>query len=110
MVDRFGGTEAAFYCAVSSMVRQLDYENHVDVYEFAKVSHARRPGIWRTQEDYFHLYRIMVSVGAIAICPFICIRIYITNSSVGKCLLMMVTELSTGFHMFLGRHQPVRAQ
>ena len=62
VVDRFGGTEAAFYCAVSSMVRQLDYENHVDVYEFAKVSHARRPGIWRTQEDYFHLYRIMVSV------------------------------------------------
>ena len=114
VVDRFGGTEAAFYCAVSSMVRQLDYENHVDVYEFAKVSHARRPGIWRTQEDYFHLYRIMVSVGAIVICPFICTRtylsIFIINSSVGKCLLMMVTELSTGFHLLLGRHQPVRAQ
>ena len=62
VVDRFGGTEAAFFCAVSSLLRQLDFENHVDVYEYAKVSHARRPGIWRTQEEFFHLYRIMDSV------------------------------------------------
>ncbi len=62
VMDRFGGTESAFYCAVSSLVRQLDYENHVDIYEYTKVSHTRRPGLWRTQEDYFHLYRILDSI------------------------------------------------
>jgi receptor-type tyrosine-protein phosphatase gamma len=62
VMDRFGGTEAAFYCAISSLLKQLDYENHVDVYEYTKVSHTRRPGVWRSQEDYFHLYRIMDSI------------------------------------------------
>ncbi len=57
VVDRFGGTEAATFCALSSLLRQLDFEGHVDVYQYAKVAHQRRPGIWKSPDDYLYLYR-----------------------------------------------------
>ncbi len=62
VVDRFGGTEAATFCALSTLLRQLDFENHVDVYQYAKVSHNRRPGIWKSQDDYLYLYRVAEAV------------------------------------------------
>ena len=62
IVDRFGGTEAAMFCAVMSLLHQLDFEDHVDIYEYCKVSHMRRPGIWRSQDEYFHMYRIADSI------------------------------------------------
>ena len=62
VVDRFGGTEAATFCALSTLLRQLDFENHVDVYQYAKVSHNRRPGIWKSQDDYLYLYRVVEAV------------------------------------------------
>ncbi len=49
VVDRFGGTEAATFCALRTLLRQLEFESHVDVYEFVRVSHLQRPGIWRSQ-------------------------------------------------------------
>ena len=58
VVDRFGGTEAATFCALTSLLKQLEFEAHVDVYEYAKTSHSRRPGVWRTQDEYFFLYRV----------------------------------------------------
>ena len=62
VVDRFGGTEAATFGAFSSLLKQLEFETHVDIYEYAKISHVRRPGIWRTQDDYFFLYRVLDSI------------------------------------------------
>lgn len=62
IVDRFGGPEAATFCALSTLLRQLDFENHVDVYQYAKVAHNRRPGIWKSQDDYLFLYRVIESV------------------------------------------------
>ena len=37
VVDRYGGTEAATFCALATLLRQLDFESHVDVYQYAKV-------------------------------------------------------------------------
>ncbi len=62
VVDRYGGTEAATFAALSTLLRQLDFENHVDVYQYAKVSHRRRPGIWKSQDDYLYLYRVTEAV------------------------------------------------
>ncbi|CAB4058090.1 PTPRG [Lepeophtheirus salmonis] len=62
IVDRFGGTEAASFCAISTLLKQLEAENHVDVYQIAKVYHNRRPGIWRSQSDYLFLYKVIEAV------------------------------------------------
>lgn len=62
VVDRFGGTEAATFCALSTILKQLDFEHHVDVYQYTKVAHNRRPGIWKSQDDYLYLYRVCESV------------------------------------------------
>ncbi|XP_035225957.1 tyrosine-protein phosphatase 99A-like isoform X2 [Stegodyphus dumicola] len=57
VVDRFGGTEAATFCCLSTLQKQLEFENSVDVYMYAKLYHLRRPGIWQTQDDYYFLYQ-----------------------------------------------------
>ncbi|GAB6020093.1 hypothetical protein CHUAL_002826 [Chamberlinius hualienensis] len=62
VVDRFGGTEAATFCCLTTLSKQLEYENRVDVYQYSKLYHIRRPGIWRTQDDYLFLYRAMESL------------------------------------------------
>lgn len=49
VVDRYGGTEAATFCALTTLYRQLNFEDCVDVYMYAKLYHLRRPGIWRSQ-------------------------------------------------------------
>ena len=58
VVDRYGGSEAATFCALSTLLRQLEFESHVDVYEACRLSHLCRPGIWRAQENYFFLYQV----------------------------------------------------
>ena len=58
VVDRFGGAEAATFCALSSLLRQAEFESHVDVYEACRMSHLARPGAWRAQENYFFLYQV----------------------------------------------------
>ncbi len=62
VVDRFGGAEGATFCAVTSLVKQLEFEDHVDIYEYVKMSHRSRPGIWRAQDEYFFLYQLLDSV------------------------------------------------
>ncbi|KAG1714236.1 Tyrosine-protein phosphatase 99A [Nymphon striatum] len=62
VIDRFGGTEAATFCCLTSLNKQLEYENHVDVYQNAKLCHIRRPGIWKSQDDYLFLYRAVESI------------------------------------------------
>ena len=52
VVDRYGGTEAATFCALTTLYKQLNFEDCVDVYMYAKLYHLRRPGIWRSQVSY----------------------------------------------------------
>ncbi|XP_076351055.1 putative receptor-type tyrosine-protein phosphatase mosPTP-1 isoform X2 [Tachypleus tridentatus] len=62
VIDRYGGTEAATFCCLTTLFKQLQYEDRVDVYMYAKLYHMRRPGIWKTQDDYFFLYRALDSL------------------------------------------------
>ncbi|XP_023221800.1 tyrosine-protein phosphatase 99A-like isoform X2 [Centruroides sculpturatus] len=62
VVDRFGGTEAAKFCCLTTIRKQLERENCVDVYMYSKLYHMRRPGIWQTQEDYVFFYRALESL------------------------------------------------
>ncbi|XP_068916356.1 tyrosine-protein phosphatase 99A isoform X2 [Tenebrio molitor] len=56
IVDRFGGSEAASFCTLTTLKKHLMYDNHVDVYMYAKLYHNKRPGIWGSCEDYLRLH------------------------------------------------------
>lgn len=45
----YGGTEAATFSCLTTLYKQLNFEDCVDVYMYAKLYHLRRPGIWRCQ-------------------------------------------------------------
>ncbi|XP_067128847.1 tyrosine-protein phosphatase 99A-like isoform X4 [Centruroides vittatus] len=62
VVDRFGGTDAATFCCLTTVYKQLGYENCLDVYMYAKLYHVRRPGIWRTQDDILFLYKAIETI------------------------------------------------
>ncbi|RWS15892.1 tyrosine-protein phosphatase 99A-like protein [Dinothrombium tinctorium] len=62
VMDRYGGTEAATFCCLTTLYKQLNFEDCVDVYMYAKLYHLRRPGIWRSQDDYLFLYRAIESL------------------------------------------------
>ena len=47
--SRCGGTEAATFCALTTLCNQLETDNAVDVYQVAKLYHDKRPGIWRSK-------------------------------------------------------------
>lgn len=57
VVDRFGGTEAATLCALTTLMQQLMLEKHADVYMYAKLFHSKRPNVWPSRDDYMFLYR-----------------------------------------------------
>lgn len=44
---RFGGTEAAIFCCLTTISKQLQHENLADVTMYAKLYHNQRPGIWK---------------------------------------------------------------
>ncbi|CAH1153716.1 unnamed protein product [Phaedon cochleariae] len=56
IVDRFGGTEAASFCALTTLKKHLIYDNKVDVYMYTKLYHNKRPGIWISSDDYMKLH------------------------------------------------------
>ncbi|XP_014259978.1 tyrosine-protein phosphatase 99A [Cimex lectularius] len=57
VVDELGGTVAATFCCLTTLMKQLDYDSHADVSIYAKLYHNRIPGIWKTIDDYLMLYR-----------------------------------------------------
>ncbi|GBL77034.1 hypothetical protein AVEN_12686-1 [Araneus ventricosus] len=59
---RHGGTEAAAFCCLTTLKKQLEYEKCVDIYLHAKLYHMRRPGMWKTQDDLMFLYRALENI------------------------------------------------
>ncbi|XP_017785982.1 PREDICTED: tyrosine-protein phosphatase 99A isoform X2 [Nicrophorus vespilloides] len=59
IVDRFGGSEAGIFCSLSTMRKQLMFDNHIDIYMYVKLFHNRRPGIWNSLEEYVKLHLAM---------------------------------------------------
>ncbi|KAF0287130.1 Tyrosine-protein phosphatase 99A [Amphibalanus amphitrite] len=64
VVDRFGGTEAATFCCLTTLMKQLEYESHADVYMYARLYQRRRPGVWPSRENYLFLYRAVEALVA----------------------------------------------
>jgi len=62
LVDRYGGTDAATFCALTTLQKQLKREGCVDVYQVCKMCHKNRPGIWRQREDYLNIYKVFESL------------------------------------------------
>ncbi|KAL1492711.1 hypothetical protein ABEB36_010927 [Hypothenemus hampei] len=56
VVDRFGGTEAAIFCTLLTVKRQLAFDGSADPYMYAKLYHNKRPGIWVSADDYMKLH------------------------------------------------------
>lgn len=61
VVDSCGGTEAAIYCSVMTLMKQLDFEHQVDVYQYVKITHLCKPGLWRHRNDLMRVYRVLQS-------------------------------------------------
>ena len=60
VVDKFGGTEAATFCALMTLNDQLQHEACVDIYYTAKLYHLKRPGIWpRKVNQFSHIVCIL---------------------------------------------------
>lgn len=56
LVDRYGGTEAATYCVLNTLMKHLVYDSYADIYMYAKLYHNRRPGVWNSCADYVRLH------------------------------------------------------
>ena len=46
---RFGGSEGAMFCCLSALRSQMSFDQHLDLYMYAKLYHHRRPTIWKSQ-------------------------------------------------------------
>ena len=44
VMDRYGGTNAAQFCCLTTLYKQLNFEDACDVYLYSKLYHLRRPG------------------------------------------------------------------
>ncbi|XP_052779074.1 tyrosine-protein phosphatase 99A-like isoform X2 [Mya arenaria] len=62
VVDRFGGVEAATFCALWSIYDQLQYDKSVNVYMLAKLYHLKRAGGIGSKENYQFLYEAAASL------------------------------------------------
>ena len=62
VVDKLGGTEAATFCALTTLKKQLAHEELCDVYQVCKLGHNKRPGIWRSKDDYLYIYQVLESL------------------------------------------------
>ena len=65
---RFGGSEGATFCALTTLCKELETFNAIDVYQVAKLYHNKRPGIWKSA----------VSSKFFTICPQKCV-VHIRN-------------------------------
>ncbi|XP_071863739.1 putative receptor-type tyrosine-protein phosphatase mosPTP-1 isoform X3 [Bombus fervidus] len=59
VMDRFGGVEAAIFILLTTLNKQLEFEDSADIYMFAKLLYMKRPGVFRSKEDYALLYQCL---------------------------------------------------
>jgi len=65
VIDTFGATEASIFCVLSSLVRMMDLEDHIDVFYWFKSVHLCRPGVWVAPDNLLFLYRVMAELCSI---------------------------------------------
>ena len=57
VLDKDGGPQAATFCALSSLIRQVHSDQAVDIYLTAKTIHNYRPGVWNSPQNILLLYK-----------------------------------------------------
>ncbi|XP_052213906.1 tyrosine-protein phosphatase 99A-like isoform X2 [Dreissena polymorpha] len=62
VVDRYGGVEAATFCALWSIYDQLQYDKSANIYMMAKLYHLKRAGCMGNKENYLFLYEAAASL------------------------------------------------
>ncbi|XP_076619526.1 putative receptor-type tyrosine-protein phosphatase mosPTP-1 isoform X3 [Colletes latitarsis] len=62
VMDRHGGVEAAVFILLTTLTKQLEFERSADIYMFAKLLYMKRPGVFRSKEDYALLYYCLESM------------------------------------------------
>lgn len=46
---RYGGVEAALFVLLTTLNKQLEFEQTADIYMFAKLLYMKRPGVFRSK-------------------------------------------------------------
>ncbi|XP_058981493.1 tyrosine-protein phosphatase 99A isoform X2 [Musca domestica] len=59
VVDRYGGAQACTFCAISSLAIEMEYCQMANIYQYAKLYHNKRPGVWTSSEDIRLIYNIL---------------------------------------------------